>query len=267
VQIVNDGDTGAYVKCVYQDFNKNRSDFVFTLTAHQPAWFDVSSGRGSIDVNTFPDGYGAGELICFAVGTADEPRAFNQLTGSAIVMDFQEGRAYEYAAAAFASRGLAQVAPGNLLLDGRTGYDQCFKYLVGTFTPSGATVTTSRGQGTVLMNRLAVSSCTQDLRQDFVPVTTKLQFDIWNADEVKFTGTWECADSWHEVVFGGPTVCDNLSPWNVPTQPVGLIGVLSTVIDIDGTVQSSLGTTVVGAGTRGGTILYDSSSPTPEGRR
>jgi hypothetical protein len=50
---------------------------------------------------------------------------------------------------------------------------------------------------------LAIAGCTFDFRQDWLPIWTKLQFDVWNGDEVTFTGAFGCADSWHETLFDG----------------------------------------------------------------
>ena len=152
-----------------------------------------------------------------------------------------------------------------------------------------------RGTATSLQNRLVVASCTEDLRQDWAPVTTKLNFDIWNANEVKFTGTYECANSWHEVLLGGASlvkganprtftaaslgtvagyyrvegvksvVCDNLPPWRDVTEAVGLVGVQSSLIDLDGVVVG-VGSTLNLAGGRSGTIKYNPSAMTPERR-
>ena len=50
---------------------------------------------------------------------------------------------------------------------------------------------------------LTVVPCRQDLRQDRTPTITKLQFDIWNEDEVKSTGAYMCIKCWIETPLRG----------------------------------------------------------------
>jgi hypothetical protein len=66
------------------------------------------------------------------------------------------------------------------------GYDACPQYLVFNFAPDGSPL--------ALPNRpdLTLWPCRQDLRQDRVPTCTKAKFDIWNENEVKFTGAYQC---------------------------------------------------------------------------
>jgi hypothetical protein len=167
--------------------------------------------------------YDEGLLICFAIDSngANQVRA-NHLSGTATVWR-SEGGSYEYSAYAFfannvAGEGLPVGTAGTLALNGATGtvdgYDACGLYQIGQFTPGSWLVGQNAGNAPpspappagvappIYGNRLAVALCGQDLRQDYVPVWTKLQFTVWNADEVGFTGAYECADSWHETSFG-----------------------------------------------------------------
>ncbi|MGE3843953.1 MAG: ExeM/NucH family extracellular endonuclease, partial [Vicinamibacterales bacterium] len=75
--------------------------------------------------------------------------------------------------------------------------------------PEAIVIVTAQGNVTVFgaapgvsSTRLTLASCSLDLKQDWQPIYTKLKFDVWNEDEVKFTGAFECADSWHETDFG-----------------------------------------------------------------
>ena len=313
VRLVNDGDNAIYVKCYFMDFEKNRTDFAFPMTPRQAVWFDAATGDGSVNANGMPpQGRLTGELICFAVNIQEAPIVHNHLAATATVMDFAGGSAYEYTGAAFYYWG---GAPAPALINGQvsqdlplngTVYDMCGKYLIGQFSPTGAVLTTNRGDAMFLQNRLVVSSCTQDLRQDYNIHVTKLNFDIWNAHETKFTGAWDCADSWHETILGGKylvkgaqpqnftaaslgtgaayyrvegqksTQCDNIAQWKqidgtaTKAEAVGLVGVQSTLIDLDGVVVA-VGTNLNQAGTEltgiKGKVRYNPGVGTVEGRR
>jgi hypothetical protein len=127
--------------------------------------------------------------------------------------------------------------PGTINLNS-VEYDSCPLYQIGIFTPINREPRTGNptGSGTatntsnpvtpsavpndpaafnVYYNRLAIAGCNLNLQQDWTPVRTKLQFDIWNSEEVKFTGAFECADSWHETVFADPSSFAPTSP-NAP---------------------------------------------------
>jgi len=152
-------------------------------------------------------------------------------------------------------------------------YDNCPEWLIGQFSPDGTTdvsKTITFGPETTL----TVATCKQDLRQDFTDHYTKLQFDVFNEEETKFTGAYQCIDSFWEgdlrSVFAGSQFapetlgtrsakyrvrgiaskqCDPKIYPNI--EPVGLLG--SQVVDIfsliNGT-QAEAGTTLSYSGTR-----------------
>jgi len=212
IRIANDAGAGISVKCYYMNQTKGRNDFVFRLTPKQAATWDVRSGAGDpTSVNPFPvgfdDGYGGsteiGELICFAVNLSGEAQvAWNHLSGTATVYhidDSENANAYEYNSWNFTARTTVNNnsrpfgVAGQLDLSGTDGpgqYDACPLYNIAHFTP-----TDIRGSGN--STRIGVSSCFQDLRQDYTPTFTKLNLPVWNAQEVAFTGAYECADSTH----------------------------------------------------------------------
>lgn len=202
VTISNDGNTGVDVKCYYVNETKFRSDVVFRLTKKQTVSWDTATGAsdplGSLqpfptDTGSFPGNPFLGELICFAVNPAGSAQiSHNHLSGDATVTT--PGGSYQYSSWNFSARGVArgQVVgtAGRLDLTGAIGaYDACPAYNLIRFAP------TTVVDGTVADTRVSVSGCLQDLRQDFTPHFTKLEFNIWNANEVKFTGAWECANS------------------------------------------------------------------------
>jgi hypothetical protein len=232
IRISNDGDQDVDVKCYWMDGNKNRVDFVTEITKEQPFWFDAETGNGTNKVNGFPAGpsngfaaptfpngnpflpggagaYYKGLLACWVVdANASTQLKWNHLSGTATV--YSEAGAYEYNAYAFfvasdAAFNLQEVGdPGTLALGGPGAefYDQCPLYQIGQFSPAGYVQTNAP---TIQYNRLAIATCNLRLQQDWTPEWTKLHFDVWNEDEVKFTGAYECSDSWHETEFNQGT--------------------------------------------------------------
>jgi hypothetical protein len=204
VRIVNDGLGPVTVKCYYMDVNKNRNDFEFVLTKNQPFLFNAADGDSPQPIakgaNAFPGGAGIGELVCFAVnedGTA--LRQFNNLAGTATVVYDGFGAA-EYNAWAFkANTATLGNGTNDLLLNG-TAYDTCPAYLFGQFSPFGSP---APYVGTYGNTYIDISSCKQDLRQDYVRNDTKLQFDVWRYDETRYTGAYECSNSFFEDYLNG----------------------------------------------------------------
>ncbi len=199
VTIANDGASPTWVKCYWMDKTQAAWDFEFQLTANQPAWFEARTGEGTVDVSQFGDNK-TGELKCFAVdinppapATTEVLRVFNQLYGSAVIIESAPNVfAFEYQAWAFAANGPAAVPNGPINLNG-TEYDYCPSYLVYNFFAQGAD-----GAGA---STLSLSPCQQDLRQDKTPICTKAKFDIWNEDEIKFTGAYQCVKCYFEGVL------------------------------------------------------------------
>lgn len=146
----------------------------------------------------------SGELKCWAVNAAgDKQISFNHLYGGAYIRTGLGGVTYNaYSFAAKQPFG-ANVGPaGKLLLDGTTGYDACPQYLLVNFSPSGTDITSSGYPDLTLV------PCKEDLRQDRTPTCTKAKFDVWNANETKFTGAYQCIKCWYEGVLECIGKCD-----------------------------------------------------------
>jgi hypothetical protein len=319
IRLANDANVPVDVKCYYVNQTKFRRDFQFRLTKKQAISFDARTGSADVignlppfptDTGLFPNITSTpvrlanpflGELICFAVNPAGAAQiSHNHLSGTAVVGNNRAGviivesdalvldptpvfrHSVEYTAWAFTARGVplgAPVgAPGNLVLSGAHGaYDACPAYNIVHLTP-----TFTLGMSAVVNQRIGVSTCAQDLRQDFTPHYTKLELHIWNAHEVKFTGSWECADSTHSFILSEvDTLPDNLSRETlgtnaahmqirgvastqcstpVPTEAVGLVAVSARVISLvdDGDIPLH-GTTANSAGVHAipGFVLWD----------
>ena len=121
------------------------------------------------------------------------------------------------------------------------------------------------------------------LNQDWLSVYTKLQFDAWNADEVKFTGAFECGDTWHETLFtdmdaGAPSFTrynlgTDVARYRVQgvkstacpsSQAVGLLAIQSTLLTINGRAAKTA-VNLTAAGKFLGKVAWDPEAAVPEG--
>jgi hypothetical protein len=312
IHISNDANAAVDVNCIYVNERKDRTDFQFTISHKGTVSWDVLSGKGEDDLGSlsfplfpsggsFPGNPNKGELTCFAVDVAGDAQiAWNHLTGVATVVSFgdidatQPLQSYKYSAWVFRARGsladgTSVGTPGRILLTGGDvgTYDACPAYLIANFSPGGATVSTGRSSLQYLDNNLAVASCNEDLRQDFVIHLTKLKFTVWNAQQTAFTGSYICADSVREFGldpadappdmkhpenfrFGvlGTTdarfqVSGIVSTQCPGSEATGLLGVLTTSIDIAGQVSETteVGANLQGAGVETGFVLWDPAGP------
>jgi hypothetical protein len=316
IRIANDANRGIDLKCYYVNERKGRVDFQVRLTKKQPVVWEALSGYGDpYNVNSFPvyeDELVAGtlplwstrvgELICFAVDEGGEAQvSWNHLSGTATVYDYSAGTSYEYSAWSFTARngvaGEVHGTPGRLELTGAaTGrvYDACPAYNIVNFAPVG----TEDHVGLHHDVEIAVSSCSQDLTQDFLFHFTKIQIPVWNAQEVRFTGTYVCIDSTAHfplsTLYGKDlsNAADNTSYSKLRTEaahlqlngvrstecpfvtePAGLVAVAVSHTSLhdstgEGGGESAAGTTAFGAGASAvpGFVLFDISGPPPEKR-
>lgn len=207
ITISNDNTIDVYLKCYWVDENQTVEDFQFRMTANQPiafsAWgndlINLTGAPGLLELPTFKNK--VGQLLCWAVNAGDSTQIqFNHLYGESMIMS-PAFIPIPYVTSAtsipaWSFRALQDPTPANggvagrIPLDGIT-YDACPKYLVGNFAPSG----TAFPGG---LPELALAPCRQDLRQDRIPTCAKAKFDVWNANEVKFTGTYQCLKCWYE---------------------------------------------------------------------
>jgi hypothetical protein len=316
VEISNDQNATVQVECNYINQRKGRVDFDFSLSAKQTLSWDVLTGKSDVSFSaplfpssgTFPGNAAEGELVCFAVdaGVANQI-SWNHLTGTATVIDTDDAdalqalQAFRYNAWAFAARctlcpgGLAtdntiQGTAGDLVLNGNGDgtYDECPAYNIVNFSPNGAAV----GPLNTIDNDLAVISCNQDLRQDFVLNLTKLQFTVWNEFENSFTGSYQCVDSVNFVPLSATDNSALLNPSNFDfstlrtanaryqvagvastqcpgSRPAALLGVANSSVGINTSTgeDQELGSTTQGAGGAAGFVLWDPAGVVPFLRR
>ena len=218
VKINNDGIEPVTLHCLWVTETNHPTDFFLELERNQPAWF-FASGQDTGQNVSVPNFSGErGEMLCFAIsaeaeGGVQQPIAFNQLYGSATVLDYDLSFASAYDSWNFkanADSGLPVGKPGELSLTGAPGgYDACPKTLVTDFIAKGGKMGSYYNTGT----KLYAVSCKQDLRQDSGPSTiTALQLTAVNENSTKYTGMRQCMNFWfggflHEIAgpagFGG----------------------------------------------------------------
>lgn len=203
IYISNDNPIDVYLKCYWVDENQTLDDFQFRLTANQPVAF---SAWGSSAINDYdapgllelqPFKNKVGQLLCWAVDAGDSTQIqFNHLYGQSLIIFPATSTPLTAAPVpAWSFRALKDPSPagggvaGKLPLDGVT-YDACPQYMVTNFTPAE--------QFPGYRPHLALAPCRQDLRQDRIPTCAKAKFDVWNFNEVKFTGAYQCLKCWYE---------------------------------------------------------------------
>ena len=142
---------------------------------------------------------------------------WNHLKGDAVIVDYSKGTAEEYNAWAAAAsdcvghgeallncrcydgNGIccdAEVRPGRLAFDGFQ-YDLGFESLLLDFYASGSTVFSGGGSTVMLDTQLTLHTLSADLRQDGGgPILTKVDAEIWNEFESKFSGSRRCLCCW-----------------------------------------------------------------------
>ncbi len=208
VSLSNGNDEAVQIECYWVDSTQAPHDFNFTLTANQPIVFSAAKGlclskpESPIAVTIPPfnttNSY-KGELKCWATDAALENQiAWNFLTGSAKVINYDYYTAYEYNAWAFQSIApttfptLTDVGTGGTInLDG-VNFEACPQYFLGNFFASGSEY------GFFKDTELTLIPCIEDLREERTPTYTKAIFDIWNENEVELTGDTQCIKCFFE---------------------------------------------------------------------
>jgi len=221
IRIGNDYPRDTRIRCSWVDAEQTVDEFELLITSAQPIWFRASDGVGAgtydgaragkypVKAAPFPAD-SVGELKCWAVNAAGTSQiAWNHLYGSALIIDYIAGTAYEYNSINFTVRSSGyslgdDVAPaGDLVLSGMAReYDACPKYLLYNFlSQDEARSIGLDGEAsgvTIGRSNLTLVPCHQDLRQDRSPTCTKAKLDVWNENEVKFTGGYQCLKCWFE---------------------------------------------------------------------
>ncbi len=217
------------------DSNQTVEDFQIPVTANQPIYFSAGTGVGDdsfVQVPPFGPGFGIGgigSLVCFAEDAGDTTQIlYNHLYGNALIVSTVLGAvvtAVEYNAYSFRMENLAggTATPGVLPLNGDNGYDACPQYLVENFLASDPAAPGSI-LGAYERPDLTLWPCKQDLRQDRQPTCSKAKFDVWNENEIKFTGAYQCFKCFLEVFLdelGATKVPGNGITWDAAQKGNG----------------------------------------------
>lgn len=159
-------------------------------------------------------------------GHLDHPNAWqeirwNHLKGDAVVINYTNGGGYEYNAWAYQARCgetgeplldcqtvdangtccTAEIIPGRLDMDGFQ-YDINFDELLLDFYASGSTGLSSVDTTVMVDTALTLHTVDIDLRQDGDgPLLTKAEFEIFNENESKFSGTRRCICCWDQTLL------------------------------------------------------------------
>lgn len=282
-------------------------DNVITLTHNEPAYWSVATGlpKGvspwTVLGTPYPDPDGStdyvmrGFIVAWAIDNEYAQIRWNHLYGGATIIDYAWGAAWEYSAYAFAvvDENVANGDPigtaGTINLDG-IEYAYGFDKLLLDFFASGSLAFS--GDGCLVINDtdLTLLITDMDLRQETTgPKHTKAKFEIWNQNEVGFSGMEFCFCKWVEVklsCLGGhflvdnlqtckgraridgvasPTVCD--WPPFIVSEDVVLLGVEAKYLGflcLQGIDLAEAGTTLAGSGVQATSILYDIPGAPPE---
>jgi hypothetical protein len=190
IYIGNDSNMEVSLKCVWVAEDGYLVSFQFKLAPNQPAAFSAGTGAGTISVPSLP---GEGELVCWATDSgATTQIQFNHLYGNILIKSpfaLVGSNAWSFRALKDPSPAKGGI-PGKLPLDGVT-YDACPQYLVANFSPAE-----QLPMG--LEPDLTLSLCRKDLRSYAILPCAKAKFEIWNADESKFNGAYQCLRWWYE---------------------------------------------------------------------
>jgi hypothetical protein len=212
--------------CERDHIGWNSIDCLIGLTANEPSYWSALSGEPK-EVSPFTvldpsangekpgrpadDGSGdrvlRGFVIAYAVDSTGAEIRWNHLKGDALIVNYQDGTAWEYNAYTFRASGTQGVAtgtPGVLNLNG-VEFDQGFDQLLVDFYAVGSYAFSRKHPcwlPVTVDTDLTLFPLDIDLRQDGEgPVTTKARFDIWNQNEFKLSGTERCITCWDQTLL------------------------------------------------------------------
>jgi hypothetical protein len=191
----------------------NFLDNLIELTHDEPAYWSALTGQPK-GVSPFtaldPDGRAdddplnlggtvlRGFIIGFAVNDDGTLRNVNHLTGGAVMIDYDNNAAAEYKAWAY--RALAAPPVGPVLdLDGAEYENSPLMLLLDFYASgSGAFGQDLLGNDSVIDTLLYLLPMTLSFcpTAPAEPLLTNADIDVWNEDEVKFTGLKRCISCW-----------------------------------------------------------------------
>jgi len=202
----------------------NWVDNQILLTANEPTYWSAMTGMpkgtspfamldpGDPIGRPAPDGSGdrvmRGMVIAYAVNADGNEIRWNHLKGDAMIVNYDNEAAWEYNAWAFAAvtdghtHGAELDTPfGQLDIDG-VEYVEGFDTLLLDFYSVGSLGLSGETTAVTVDTDLTLFSVDADFRQESEgPVCFKAHFDIWNMNEVKFSGTHRCICAWDQALL------------------------------------------------------------------
>jgi hypothetical protein len=169
---------------------------------------DPGSPPGRPDPDGGSDRVLRGFVMAWAVNDAGEEIRWNHLSGTATLINYAQAAAWEYNAYAYralttAAQGSpSDATPGELSMDG-IEYDLNYDELILDFFAEGSFAFSSAAAGVTVINitDLTLAIVNVDLQQGGFPRSTKAVADIWNSNEVRFSGTERCITCWDQTLL------------------------------------------------------------------
>lgn len=313
IELTNDYPEDVVVQMYYVDGDQPSSwiDVMIELTANEPTYWSAASGlpKGVSPFQILHPGFPPGRpcddgsderclggyLLAWATDEDGYPLSWNHLTGSSIVLHYRDDRAWESAPWAFQCvvpfGSLCEDVPGEgkLNLDG-TAYESVPEKLLLDFYAVGADpFGLGSPPGTIPVDtNLTLLPLMIDLRQDGDgPIMSKANFDIWNMNEWKFSGTHRCIFGWDEELLSRYDLPNHFLRDNLQTDKgkaridgvasavcgpesteAPFLGVSARLLTYEDNHSSIAGSGLTGTGVELGHIMYDAMlGPDPQKRR
>jgi hypothetical protein len=306
----DDPSTPGDESCELEQPGWNWIDNRISLTANQPTYWSAATGLGSnIALSPWqvldPEGPGRefegvdgtyyairGFIVGWAVDADNNEIQFDHLAGTATLINYNQGSAWEYNAWSF--QGLSVTGDGEINLDG-VEYAPAYALLLYNFFADELALEVEASAVEVIdvYSFLTLHAVSADLRQETEgPVLTKAHMDVWNQNEVKFSGAYRCIECWDQFSISdtgaqhmnrfflqtdvGKTRIDGLASQlcdrpetdcdgGNDSEAAAILGVAHKLIDINGSYAEA-GGNLFGMGTENALIQYDpGTAPVPTG--
>ncbi|MBW7904547.1 MAG: hypothetical protein LC135_08015 [Phycisphaerae bacterium] len=294
IQLSNDFGSDVHIVAYFVADDCSRHHFDFDLTHSQPVFWSAENGLpvGLAPLASFspphPDPLDddlvvRGALVLFAANDQGQAIRWNHLTGTATIISYALGTAWEYPPYAFqaltAPHGQPINPPGELRLDG-VQLQRPYNRLLYTFTAYKSTAFSGGSRMLRHDGLLALMIADLDLRQDWAgPERTKVVYEVHNGEEISFQAE-HCLTCWQSLrlsQLGGIFEIENLvtNHGKARIDGVGsavcpesgdhaLLGVSAKLIEFDNGQVLMTGSALAGMGVQSAVIRYDIPPPPEE---
>jgi len=147
-----------------------------------------------------------GFIVGWAVNLAGEEIRWNHLSAATSIVNYAKGTSYDYEGVAVqvvdtsVDNGDVLANPGVLDLNG-IEYAQVFDQLLVEFEAHGSTGYSTQQTSILATPELTLHPVSLDLNDGGAPVITKAHIDVWNENEVKFSGSYRCVNCWDSTLL------------------------------------------------------------------